>query len=314
MPLVSDPAIGSLVVRSPFQFGVEIEFNGGHCSSCDGDGEYYCPECEGGGTESCNECGGSGEVTEVDSDGSELTQDCDECSGSGSISCYECAGYGYTDCYECGGSPSHEHVRLPTGWDSEGEHCGTEFRSSPTRNVTQMLADVRSVALQNDGMGVEDCGLHIHIEVNPLAPGAVDPIKFFYKWQEVKEERLYPLVPKGIEERHSTQWCQEVGAPTFDRWTSNYGRYHEVNPQAMSHHGTIEIRLGGASEDPEEMGRWIVACLEVASECLYDSEDPEERIAYLKSEDDARNLQSLVERWTTTLARYRRINPTLEVA
>lgn len=243
----------------PFTFGMEVEYNGGSCDCCEGRGEVYCHECDGDGEVECGHCG--------------HTAECTECYGNGEMECPECDGEG------SGASTSY----APQGWDVKPEHCGTEYVSPPMRDVPQAMAQLRRLASNYSSFEVDNCGFHIHLSIKPTDPVAVDPVRFFQKWQELKEQRIYPLVPKGVTERHHTQWCMLVGEhTTFQDWQRSFQRYQEINPVSVSAHGTLEVRLGGSSADGEELCRFLEAVLELANECRYRNADPMARVRYLQ--------------------------------
>jgi hypothetical protein len=152
------------------------------------------------------------------------------------------------------------------------------------RDVSQAMAQLQRLATNYTSYEVGDCGFHIHLSINPNDPVAVDTVRFFQKWQEVKEQRIYPLVPKGVTERHHTQWCMLVGeSTTFEDWQRSLQRYQEINPMSVSAHGTLEVRLGGSSADGNELCAFLEAVLELANECRYISADPMARARYLEA-------------------------------
>lgn len=264
---------------APFTVGVEVEYNGSHeCPGCYGDGEVDCYECDGSGRQPCSACDGEG-TTECCECGSD--KECSDCDGSGYEDCHVCYGNGSYECEECYGGSND--AAAPSGWEVKPEHCGTEFISPPTRSVARLMADLRELALNNAGQGVSDCGFHIHLSINPLDRDAVDPYLFFEKWQAEKHERIYPLVPKGIDARHGTQWCAPIADGTsFADWQASYARYQELNPCSASAHGTLEIRLGGASENGDEMCAFLAAVVEMANECRYRNPHPAQRSLLLR--------------------------------
>ena len=284
----------------PFTFGVEVEYNGGYCECCGGEGRQECYECHGYGRVDCDDCNGSGEC-ECDSCGG--ASECDTCCGGGRLECSECDGAGDYECDECWGGSVEGNA--PRGWEVKPEHCGTEFVSPPMQDVDRMVNDLRSLAEANRGSGVSDCGFHIHLCVNPLDPDAVDPVRFFTAWQRRKQDAIYPLVPKGAGARHSTQWCALLQPDlSFDAWVESMQRYYEVNAQAMLAHNTIEVRLGGASEDADELVAFLKAVLALAYESRYRSSNPAMRLAVL--DGHFRRNHSPFRHWVNNLKRLHR--------
>lgn len=267
----------------PFTFGCEVEYNGSdECSQCYGEGSTECFHCYGDGRFTCPHCGGCGELYSVSDDGVEVADPCPVCDSDGSLDCSDCDSSGYVTCEYCGGDCSDDRP-VPRGWDVKGEHCGTEFVSPPMSDPVRMFRDLRNLASANAGYGTDDCGFHIHLSVNPLDSDAVDPVSFFRRWQTEKYDRIYPHVPKGVHERHDTQWCQLISDITFSEWQQSFGRYQELNPLAVTAHGTLEVRLGGSSEDGDELVRFLTAVLELANECRYEaSSSVNDRLAYLR--------------------------------
>lgn len=66
---------------------------------------------------------------------------------------------------------------------------------------------------------------------------------------------------KNVEQRMAKYKRTHSGSPTADNW----GRYREVNIEALSKHGTIEFRSMGAIYNYEYLTRWAWMCRELTN-------------------------------------------------
>jgi len=144
-----------------------------------------------------------------------------------------------------------------SGWRLKGEHTGCEITSRPTTDLAELVDTFTAVERLIGSAGHRDCGLHVHLNCTPSMGPAMNPFRFFRLWQRHKDEFLYPFVPGvGVDDRHRGEWSAKTEAPSIRRWLGA-GRYTEINPSALNAHGTVEVRLGGATDDMAAFEDWL---------------------------------------------------------
>lgn len=97
------------------------------------------------------------------------------------------------------------------------------------------------------------CGMHVHFDVRDLSPGK--------EWRNVKAvgTRLYDVVSNVLRylvppSRMGNTYCALTPPSINDR-------YRCVNAEAVSKHGTLEVRLAAGTVEPDKARLWAETCL-----------------------------------------------------
>ena len=147
--------------------------------------------------------------------------------------------------------------RVPLVARLQGEHCGVEVplmaRFGDWRNLRRVCALLR----ESGARVTRDCGGHVHIDVRDLLgrDWSHPPAEFktrINRAAAICNHVLRFCVPHS---RIGNRFCALL-APC---WRMS-DRYRAVNVCAIAEHGTVEIRLGAASLEPEKWAAWVSVC------------------------------------------------------
>jgi hypothetical protein len=166
---------------------------------------------------------------------------------------------------ECCNSYSHEADSI---WSIEPEHCGLEY-VSPLLQGDAGLDCIKK--LYNDiKPKVNDyCGLHVHIDVRDLTDNQrLMLIKAF----KSSKKLFYDKVDSS---RHTNTYCRrdipdvcsDDTYTTYMRRVTN-DRYCWVNLCSIRKHGSIEIRLHHATDNPQVVIDWVIFLMQFVTDTL----------------------------------------------
>lgn len=154
-------------------------------------------------------------------------------------------------------SAAIDPARVPLVARVQGEHCGVEVplmaRFGDWRNLRRVCALLR----QSGARITRDCGGHVHIDVRDLLGRDRNhpPAEFrtrINRAADICNNVLRYCVPHS---RVGNRYC----ALLSPCWRMS-DRYRAINVCAVSEHGTVEIRLGAASLEPEKWAAWVGVC------------------------------------------------------
>lgn len=118
-------------------------------------------------------------------------------------------------------------------------------------------------------------GVHVHVEADDLTPKQIGGLVFAYHLLEPmlessyrRETRTY-CNPRNIEQVVSVMKSAKTAKTVLGDWNTpgiNQGdRYHTVNLQSLSRHGTIEFRAMGNVYEYEYLLKWASFCREMVN-------------------------------------------------
>lgn len=142
-----------------------------------------------------------------------------------------------------------DDVELPDGWISHDEHCGVEVVSPPLvgrKGLLSVRECVRNIWSAYDVIGFDDCGLHVHVDIQHFKLGhAKRLLKLGSRFNEV----IYSIMDPA---RYNNHFCRHVAYADAqidkcfsleDFYRLQHGeRYSGINFYAFSKHGTVEFR------------------------------------------------------------------------
>lgn len=147
-------------------------------------------------------------------------------------------------------------ARFPLVSRVQGEHCGVEIPTVCRFGDWNALRRVCSLLQQAGAKVTKDCGGHVHIDVRDLLPANRRvPTAFKSRINRavlITNHVLRWAVPRS---RIGNRYCQLLPAD----WRYN-DRYRALNVLSIAEHGTVEIRLGGASLNPAKWAAWVAVC------------------------------------------------------
>lgn len=108
------------------------------------------------------------------------------------------------------------------------------------------IIDVMS---DNDGWYDSECSFHIHVGREAFTTdSSIAKVCYFY--------RAFPEAVASLSNRRFNEWCERIQGTLQNvaRGYHAHSRYQAVN---LDNDNTVEFRLMGGSENPEELLRWI---------------------------------------------------------
>jgi len=144
------------------------------------------------------------------------------------------------------------------GWRRYAEHCGTEF-ISPLLQGDEGLEYIEELYSDVEPEVDDHCGLHVHIDIRDLTPEQrFTLIKAF----KANKRTFHDKVDYA---RHSNEHCRydlpdikpgDDYHSYMERLSTN--RYTWVNLNAIKKHGSVEVRLHEATDDPDVVTEWVI--------------------------------------------------------
>lgn len=138
---------------------------------------------------------------------------------------------------------------------------------SPRLSGDQGIADLKKVCevLHSAGMKIKkSCGLHVHVDANDLSRKSIASVTATYARYEKFFDAIQP------ESRRHNGMCKSIAAKVltnddysarqfainpFQRFVGD--RYHKVNLEAYSRHGTIEFRQHSGTVESGKIVPWV---------------------------------------------------------
>lgn len=137
--------------------------------------------------------------------------------------------YGKKDYYSRGQSNSYE-IRLL---------C----KQKELNHIVKRMYDILN---ENNIQVNKSCGLHIHLDMRQRN------VRTAYKNLYYCQDSMI-AVNKG---RERNQYCRKNRQDSFHKQLGNYGRYYAINARSYHRHKTIEVRLGRATMNADEVIAW----------------------------------------------------------
>lgn len=134
---------------------------------------------------------------------------------------------------------------------------------SGTDGIRQLALVSRALA-QAGAKVNKTCGVHVHLDTSDLSAAQIGRTVINYAMAQAAIDRILPI------SRRSTsynQYCQPIPTGAIERLlgiternqlaNAMYSRYHTVNLQSLSRHGTVEFRQHAGSIEAKKIAHWI---------------------------------------------------------
>lgn len=115
------------------------------------------------------------------------------------------------------------------------------------KDVNHIVKRVYDILNANGVRVNKSCGLHVHLDMRHRDKHVV--YKNLYLCQD-----LFYKVHKA---RKHSRWCQKSTGNTYLRQQCKGGRYYCINTKSYDRHRTLEVRIGEATMDHEQVVAWI---------------------------------------------------------
>jgi hypothetical protein len=166
-------------------------------------------------------------------------------------------------------TPGYSHRTMRT-WKVvyDGSVSGGFEAVSPVLRGEEGIAEVKRAASALEAAGArinKSCGLHVHFGANDLSVAAVKNVVARY----AKYESAIDAFMAPSRRNNASTYCRSVvgrvaseivnsNASTKERLAAAMdSRYHKVNLQSLTRHGTIEFRQHGGTVDGTKIENWI---------------------------------------------------------
>lgn len=150
---------------------------------------------------------------------------------------------------------------LIEGWNVKDEHCGSEIVSPILRGYTGLMAIRTQLGLLHETLvdsgdnivGFEDCGLHVHVDIQNFVVG---DLKRLLALASKFDDVIFSLMP---ERRRENDYCDHLNytddeidsCNTLREFQALQGneKYFGTNIMSFQKYGTVEFRYAAATFD-----------------------------------------------------------------